>query len=436
MASLPHSLNHLLFALLPYVAVVAFLVVIAIRRFGVTSGVSSESSPPAAGSRTYGERLLFGYGVLVIVVGHVLALLFPEQVLLWNNDALRRYVLEVGVLIVALMTLAGLMLTAARCLVSAAARQRIGPADWLLYALLLVQFVSGVVMAVLYPWGSSGHAVSVVPYLRSLARIEPDLATVSDLPDPVKLHLVTAWLVVLVLPLTRVVRPLVAGDSEPGRARAPSRLATTVLLVGLGLSLLALAPRLGGAHPPGNQQGYEPEQPIAFSHRLHAGELQVSCLYCHADAEKGRHAGIASAGVCMNCHRFVTAAARDLRAEAELAKEERRPPRTLISPELAKLYAALGVGDKPQAEPTGPGTPIRWVKVHNLPAFTRFDHGAHVNAGVDCQRCHGPVETMERVRQVEDLSMGWCVQCHRDADQNGVAGREVHPSNDCTTCHH
>jgi hypothetical protein len=334
------------------------------------------------------------------------------------------------------MTLAGLVLTVGRCLFSAEARRGIGPADWLLYALLLVQLVDGIFLAVSYPWGSSWYAVSVVPYLRSLLRLEPDLGAISDLPAPVKLHLVTAWVVVLVLPLTRVVRPLIVGGPEPGQVRARGRMATTVLLVGLGLSLLALSPRLGGAHLPGNQRGYEPVQPIAFSHRLHAGELEVSCFYCHADAQKGRHAGIASASVCMNCHRFVTAPSRDMRAEAELAKEEKRSPRTLISPELARLYAALGVGDKPQADPTGPATPIRWVKVHNLPAFTRFDHGAHVSAGVTCQRCHGPVESMERVRQVEDLSMGWCVQCHRDAAEHGVAGRVVHPSNDCTTCHH
>jgi nitrate reductase gamma subunit len=427
MASLPHGLNYLLFALLPYVAVVAFFLVIPLRYLGA----AAENS----GARTYGERLLLGYGVLVLAAGHVLALLFPEQLLLWNNDPLRRYALEVGVLIVTLMTLAGLLLTAARCLVTAEARQGVGAADWLLFALLLVQLVGGAVMAAFYPWGPSGQAVSVVPYLRSLVQFVPDLGTVSDLPDAVKLHLVTAWLVVLVLPFTRAVGLMIAG-TEPGQARAPGRIATTVLLLGLGLGLLALAPRLGGAHLPGNQVGYEPVQPIAFSHRLHAGELHVSCFYCHADAEKGRHAGIASASVCMNCHRFVTAPSADLRAEAELAKEEKRPPRTLISPELAKLYAALGVGDKPQADPTGPGTPIRWAKVHNLPAFTRFDHGAHVRAGVDCQHCHGPVEGMERVRQFKDLSMGWCVQCHRDANQNGVAGREVHPSNDCTTCHH
>ena len=89
-----------------------------------------------------------------------------------------------------------------------------------------------------------------------------------------------------------------------------------------------------------------------------------------------------------------------------------------------------------QPKPAEATEPIRWVKVHNLPSFTRFDHAAHVNAEVACQHCHGPVDTMERVRQVEDLSMGWCVHCHRDANQNGVAGREVHPSNDCTTCHH
>jgi hypothetical protein len=223
---------------------------------------------------------------------------------------------------------------------------------------------------------------------------------------------------------------------EAGQERVLSRLTTTVLLVGLVLSLLPLVPQLWAARLPGNQQGYEPVQPIAFSHRLHAGELEISCLYCHGDAEKGRHAGIASATACMNCHRFITAPARDKQAEEDLAQEEQRPPRILISPELAKLYAALGLDEKLQRDPTESPLPIHWVKVHNLPAFTRFDHRAHVNAGVACQRCHGAVESMERVRQVQDLSMGWCVQCHRDANENGMGGRPVHPSNDCTTCHH
>ena len=433
----PRSGEYLLFAVLPYVAVAAFLVLVAARRYRAPPfGPSPPPTPFPGGPRSYGERFLFGCGILVILGGHVLAFLIPEQVLLWNNDPVRRYILEVSALVFALMTLVGLLLTVARCLFNAEVRRGVGPSDWILYALLLLLLANGIFVALFYPWGSSWYAIAVVPYLRSLVRLEPDLGSISALPDPVKLHLVTACLLVIFLPFTRVVRPLIAPGWEEGEEKGTSRVATAVLLVGLAFSLMALVPRLWGFLLPDNQKGYEPVQPIAFSHRLHAGELQISCLYCHADAEKGRHAGLASASVCMNCHRFVTAPTRDVRAESELAKEERRPPRTIISPDLAKLYAALGLDDKLQRDPARPTTPIRWVKVHNLPAFTRFDHRAHVNAGVDCQRCHGPVEGMERVRQVEDLSMGWCVQCHRDANQNGVAGREVHPSNDCTTCHH
>jgi hypothetical protein len=256
------------------------------------------------------------------------------------------------------------------------------------------------------------------------------------MPGPVKLHVVTAFVLLAFLPFTRVVRPLVVRDWEAPPDRGSSRVTTAVLLVGLALSGLTLIPRLWGARLPGNHQGYEPVQPVAFSHRLHAGELGVSCLYCHAEAARGPHAGIPAASVCMNCHRFITAPLRDARAEFELSKREKRPPRTIISPDLAKLYAALGLDDKLLPDPAKTPSPIHWVKVHNLPAFTRFDHRAHVNAGVDCQRCHGPVETMERVRQTEDLSMGWCVQCHRDAIEHGVGGKQVHPSTDCATCHH
>jgi len=426
------DLDRLLFAVLPYVAMVPFFVVVAVRCFRGPPLATSPRRPP----RRYGERLLVGYGILVILVGHVLAFLIPEQVLLWNNDALRRYVLEGSALVFALMTLVGLLLTVLRCLVSAEARRDVGTSDWLLYALLLLQVASGIFLALFYPWGSSWYATLGVPYLRSLVRLEPDLSAIRALPHPVKLHLVTSCVLVMFVPFTRVVNPLIVRRGEEGQERGYSRVTTMVLLVGLAFSLLALVPRLRGTPLPGNQQGYEPVQPIAFSHRLHAGELQVSCLYCHADAEKGRHAGIASGSVCMNCHRFVTAPLRDGRAELELAKEENRPPRTIISPELAKLYEALGLDDKLQRDAAKPTTPIRWVKVHNLPSFTRFDHGAHVYAGVDCRHCHGPVDSMERVRQVEDLSMGWCVHCHRDAKENGVAGRKVQPSNDCTTCHH
>jgi respiratory nitrate reductase gamma subunit len=431
--------DHVLFAVLPYVAAVTFLVLVAARRYQVPPfGPSRSPAPVLPGPHNYGARLLFGYGILVILAGHVLAFLIPEQVLLWNNDPVRLYVLEVSALVFGLMTLVGLVLTVARGGTNAEARKGTPLADWFLYALLLVQVASGVFVALFYAWGSSWYATSAVPYLRSVFRLDPDLSYISAMPHAVKLHLVNAYVVLGFLPFTGLVRPLVArpSPSDEGQDKGRSYLTTAVLLVGLTVSLVVLVPRLQSSHLPGNDQGYEPVQPIAFSHRLHAGEMQISCLYCHSAAEKSRHAGIPAASVCMNCHFYVTAPIRDVRAEFDLAKQDKRPPHTLVSAELKKLYAALGLDDNLKPDPAKPSKPIRWVKVHNLPSFVRFDHRAHVKAGVDCQRCHGPVETMERVRQVENLSMGWCVNCHREANQTGVAGKQVRASNDCTTCHY
>jgi respiratory nitrate reductase gamma subunit len=437
MDSLLQYQDQLLFALLPYVAVVIFFLLIFARRYGVAPfGQTRPLAALVVTPQQRRERLLLAYGILVILAGHFLAFLVPEQVLLWNSNPVRLYVLEISALVFALMTLVGLVLTVVRCLSSAEARQGIRASDWLLYALLLVQVASGVYVALFYPWGSSWFATSLVPYLRSVVKLDPDISYLGGLPAPVKMHIVNAYVLVAFLPLTRVARPFVTRDLEEKQERVGNPVITGVLLVGLGFSLLALVPRLGSAHLPGNNQGYEPTQPIAFSHRLHAGEMQISCLYCHSAAEKGRHAGIPAASLCMNCHRSVTTLMRDVRAEFELAKQEKRPPRTLISPEVDKLYAALGLDDKLQPDPTRPAKPIRWVKVHNLPAFAHFDHRPHVNAGVECQRCNGPVETMERVRQVEDLSMGWCVNCHREVNHTGVAGKAVRASNDCSACHY
>lgn len=215
-----------------------------------------------------------------------------------------------------------------------------------------------------------------------------------------------------------------------------SRLLTVILSVSLAFSLLTLMPKLRSVHLPGNQQGYEPTQPMAFSHRLHAGELQITCLYCHAGAETSRHAGIPAANVCMNCHKFVTAPLGAIRAEDELAQKEKRPPRRIVSPELQKLYDALALDEKMWPDPAKMATPVAWVKVHNLPDFAYFDHRPHASVGVTCQRCHGPVETMEQVRQVGDLSMGWCVNCHRELNRAGIAGHTVQASLDCATCHY
>lgn len=216
-----------------------------------------------------------------------------------------------------------------------------------------------------------------------------------------------------------------------------SRTFTFILAVGLAFSAAMLILNSGAMHLPGNHQGYEPEQPIAFSHRLHAGELQVPCLYCHSGAETSRHAGIPAADTCMNCHSFITSTLGAFRAEDERAKQENRKPQQVISPELQKLYDALALNQQLQPDPQKVAQPIAWTRIYRLPDFTYFNHSAHVNSGVSCQQCHGPVETMERLRQVPDLTMGWCVTCHRQSAQaNGRPVQSVSTSTDCVTCHY
>jgi hypothetical protein len=214
-----------------------------------------------------------------------------------------------------------------------------------------------------------------------------------------------------------------------------SRIVTITLVTGLALSLVLLAGRVSRIHLPGNQQGYEPVQPIAYSHQLHAGELKIACQYCHFGAETSRHAGVPPANVCMNCHSSVTASLGAVRAEDELAAKENRKPRRIVSAELQKLYDALALDANLQPDPGKTAHPIVWNRIHELPSFAYFDHRAHIRASVACQQCHGPVETMERVRQVSDLSMGWCVNCHRDVNKTGVNGVRVNASINCSACH-
>src|SRR5512146_1864101 len=146
-----------------------------------------------------------------------------------------------------------------------------------------------------------------------------------------------------------------------------SPITTVLLMVGLGFALLTAAPNLATVHLPGNQVGYEPVQPIAFSHRLHAGELQVQCVYCHSGAERSRHAGIPAASTCMNCHRFVTATRGAVRAEDELAQKEKRAPQRIVSPEIQKIYDALAIDSNMKRDPGKPLDPIAWTRVYALP---------------------------------------------------------------------
>jgi hypothetical protein len=208
-----------------------------------------------------------------------------------------------------------------------------------------------------------------------------------------------------------------------------------VLIVGIAGCLLLLSASAGSWHMPGNQQGYEPVQPIAFSHQLHAGELGIQCLYCHQGAETSRTAGVPPAETCLNCHRYVTAPLSVMRKADEEATAAHRPPQPVVSEELQKLYDALAMDHKLTPDPQRQ-RPIEWVRVHDLPDFVYFNHSAHVQIGVTCQYCHGPVETMQRVRQFSSLSMGWCVNCHRDATLHGINGKPAQASIDCATCHY
>jgi hypothetical protein len=197
---------------------------------------------------------------------------------------------------------------------------------------------------------------------------------------------------------------------------------TVGLAAGLALSLATLSIAW---RAPGNNQDYAPVQPIAFSHKIHAGEMEIPCVYCHLGVETSRHAGIPAVSTCMNCHRSVTT--------SFAAQKQANAPE---SPELRKLYDALALDKKLAPIPGKLPKPIAWKKVHQLPDFVYFDHRAHFTVGVTCETCHGPVGTMDRMRQFETLSMGWCVDCHRDATLAGVAGKPVHASTDCVTCHY
>ena len=233
---------------------------------------------------------------------------------------------------------------------------------------------------------------------------------------------------------------------------------TVFLLVAIALSLALLLSGLD-FRLPGNDTGYEPAQPIAFSHRLHAGELEVPCLYCHSGAQRSRNAGIPPMQLCMNCHKTVSAPFAQVRAEEQAAEKEKRKPRKLVSPEIRKIYAALGLdesaslnnsfaGPRPfealakkddslSKNPAAAAAPVFWRRVHNLPDFVYFDHRPHVGAGVACQSCHGPVEAMERVRQHSSLTMGWCVDCHRRTPiATAPGGKPSHVSIDCSRCHY
>jgi mono/diheme cytochrome c family protein len=148
----------------------------------------------------------------------------------------------------------------------------------------------------------------------------------------------------------------------------------------------------------GVYEGYQPEQPIFFSHKIHAGQNGINCVYCHSGVEKSKISNIPSANVCMNCHKYIQEGAVTGKTE------------------IAKIYAALDFDPATQTYGKNP-KPIKWVKVHTLPDHVYFNHAQHVTVGKqECATCHGPIEQMDTVRQHSSLTMGWCIDCHRKTE--------------------
>jgi len=201
------------------------------------------------------------------------------------------------------------------------------------------------------------------------------------------------------------------------------------LILGVGAVVFAFFATFGIWYwfsPSFTDAGYRPEQPVPFSHKLHAGDLQVSCLYCHGNVERAAVASVPPVQLCMNCHTLV---ARD-------------------KPSLDPVRASASSGQ-----------PLMWVRVHKIPDYAYFPHAPHLRAGVGCSSCHGDVKTMERIQQVQPLSMAWCLDCHRnpkqflrapeelldtsweapkDQEARGaqfLAARHLAPPVDCTGCH-
>lgn len=159
----------------------------------------------------------------------------------------------------------------------------------------------------------------------------------------------------------------------------------------------------------GIDQGYAPVQPIHYSHKIHAGDNEIDCNYCHSSARRSKTAGIPSLNVCMNCHKNIS----EYTGPEDLANGYTTE---FYNEQIASLYDAVGWDDADQSY-TGEEKPVKWIQVHNLPDFVYFNHSQHVTvAGLECQTCHGPVEEMEIMEQDAQLTMRWCIDCHKETN--------------------
>ncbi|MEO6820492.1 MAG: c-type cytochrome [Ginsengibacter sp.] len=224
----------------------------------------------------------------------------------------------------------------------------------------------------------------------------------------------TLILAIIALILLQVNSNLKKLTDEKDGIRTPApvpfyRNKTYLLLVIIVLFMLGGYFLVEGAMGLGRQKGYQPVQPIYYSHQVHAGVNQISCLYCHGGAQDSKHATIPSVNVCMNCHMAVKEYAGE-----PIIREDGTTVNA--NEEIQKLYKYAGWNPDTKTYDK-PGKPIEWVRIHNLPDHVYFNHSQHVKVGqVACQTCHGEIQKMGEVKQFADLSMGWCINCHRTSN--------------------
>lgn len=262
-----------------------------------------------------------------------------------------------------------------------------------------------------FPYFTNDDIDNILAYIKAgPVEIEEEVVESSEEVSPSSnpstiLILLLVALVLFAIVLARVKNVLKEVKGDPTASLFESAVvwlkATPIViaLVVFYFVLSALGTAWDGLLTVGVQQGYQPEQPIAFSHKLHAGENGVDCNYCHSGARHSKSAGVPSANVCMNCHTYIN----------EGKSEEG-------TQEISKIYAAIGFDPETRSYIEGyEQQPIEWIRIHNLPDLAYFNHSQHVNvAGVECQECHGPIQEMEVVEQYSSLTMGWCIDCHRE----------------------
>jgi cytochrome c2 len=230
------------------------------------------------------------------------------------------------------------------------------------------------------------------------------------------LSLVMAILIVMLILVNRVLRKVASAngiDVAPKESTLPIwkafvRNQFLVLVTSIFLILSGAYFVYGFFMQVGVDQNYQPIQPIHYSHKIHAGDNEINCQYCHSAARVSKTAGIPSLNVCMNCHKSIGEVA-ETTATPEYSK-------AFYDEQIQKLYAAVG-WDATSQSYTGKTQPVKWVRIHSLPDFVYFNHSQHVTvAGIECQTCHGPVQEFEIMKQFSPLTMGWCVNCHRKTD--------------------